>query len=104
MKIVIGPKMWRAVSIVQTHPGCSKLFVARQLHPACANGSNNALGYDPINRAIKAGLIIAEHLKNGSYSLTVKDSAPTRDDPLPGADTAGAVATNGGAPFSQSPP
>lgn len=65
----IGPQMSRAAAIVAANPGCSKLYVAAQLHIACRQGRNNALGYEPVNRAIKAGLIRAEY-RAGRYSLT----------------------------------
>lgn len=66
----IGPQMSRAVAIVAANPGCTKRFVAARLHIACREGRNNALGYDPVNRAIKAGLIKATY-SAGRYSLTV---------------------------------
>ncbi len=69
----IGPKMRRAASIVRANPGCSKLFVAEQLHAAAWNGRNYALGYEPINRAIRAGLIRARQGKGNRYSLNVSE-------------------------------
>lgn len=65
----IGPQMSRAARIVAANPGCSKLYVAAQLHIACRSGCNNALGYEPVNRAIRAGLIKAAY-SAGRYSLT----------------------------------
>ena len=67
----IGPQMERAVEIVRSNPGCSKLFVAARLHIGAANGTNNALGYEPVNRAIRAGLIVAKAGRGNSYSLVV---------------------------------
>ncbi len=66
---VIGGQMARAAASVASNPGCSKLFVGSRLHIACAQGKNNALGYEPINRAIKAGLIVAKAGKGNSYAL-----------------------------------
>lgn len=57
---VVGRQMARAAAIVASNPGCSKLFVAVRLHVAAASGKNMALGYEPVNRAIKAGLITAK--------------------------------------------
>ncbi|WP_066920447.1 hypothetical protein [Steroidobacter denitrificans] len=68
MSARVGYQMARAVGIVAAHPGCTKRFVAVRLHPAAASGRNNALGYDPINRAISAGLINATYSR-GRYSL-----------------------------------
>ncbi len=67
----IGPQMALAVSIVKNNPGCTKLFVAARVHHAAASGKNNAYGYDPVNRAIRAGLIVARRQKSGKYELTV---------------------------------
>lgn len=65
----IGPQMKLAVSIVSHNPGCCIRFVGVQLHKACANGKNNALGYAPVHRAIAAGLIQAKRL-GSRYALT----------------------------------
>ena len=65
--------MLRAVEIVRANPGCSKLFVGKRLHVACATGKNNAFGYGPVNRAIQAGLIIASGGPRNAYSLTVAE-------------------------------
>lgn len=53
----IGPQMSNAVFIARNNPGIVPLQVARQLHVAAATGRNMALGYEPINRAISAGLL-----------------------------------------------
>lgn len=53
----IGPQMQRALAYVQSHPGCAILPVAQHLHVGARTGTNNALGYNPVHRAIKAGLI-----------------------------------------------
>lgn len=66
----IGPQMAYAVSIVSANPGCCIRDVARRLHMAAANGRNNALGYNPVHRAIEAGLIQATY-DGRKYSLTV---------------------------------
>ncbi len=61
---MIGARMNEACGIVRFHPGCTKLFVARQIGP---NGSTR-YGYRAVDRAIKAGLIVATHQGN-RYSL-----------------------------------
>jgi len=69
----IGPQMSRAVAIVAANPGCSKRFVAMRISPHPIPSRNWALGYEPVNRAIRAGLIKATY-SDGRYSLTVADS------------------------------
>jgi hypothetical protein len=64
----IGPQMKRAVWIVRNNPGCSKLFVAKQLFPR----SPTYFGYCPVNRAIKAGLIKFK-IHSGRYQLFVDE-------------------------------
>jgi len=66
----IGPQMQAAVAYVSRHPGCCIRDVASDIHIAARTGRNNALGYDPVHRAIKAGLITAIRAA-GRYSLTV---------------------------------
>ena len=66
----IGPQMRRAAAYVAAHPGCSKLDVARYTLP-WAVGYNNAYAYGPIDRAIKAGLIVAGRGRGNAYSLRV---------------------------------
>lgn len=69
-RTVIGRQMSRAVSIVAANPGCNKFFVAAQLHIGARLGTNCAYGYEPVNRAIRAGLI--QTARNGnSYILTI---------------------------------
>ena len=53
----IGPKMHMAAWIVRQQPGCSKIDVARRISPHPIPSKNWALGYEPINRAIRSGLI-----------------------------------------------
>lgn len=53
----IGPKMMLAAKIVSENPGCNMYFVAKLLHPACMSGKNNKLGYEPVHRAVRAGVI-----------------------------------------------
>ena len=65
---VIGGQMARAAAIVASNPGCSKLTVASVLLPHCI-GKNNAMAYGPVNRAIKAGLIVAKAGKGNAYAL-----------------------------------
>ena len=66
----IGPQMARAIAIVESNPGCSKKFVAERISPHPVPARNWALGYEPVNRAIKAGLIHAVRRSN-RYELTV---------------------------------
>ena len=72
----IGPQMRRAVAYVAAHPGCSKIDVARYTLPH-AVGYNNAYAYGPIDRAIKAGLIIAGQGRGNAYSLRVPPDVAT---------------------------
>ena len=51
----IGPQMRRAVAYVAANPGCSKIDVARYI----------------LDRAIKAGLIVAWQGRGNAYSLRV---------------------------------
>jgi hypothetical protein len=69
----IGPQMSRAAAIVAANPGCTKLFVAERITPHPIPSKNWKLGYEPINRAIRAGLIKATY-SAGRYSLTAADS------------------------------
>lgn len=73
----IGPQMSRAVAIVTANPGCNKFYVGSRLHVACRSRKNCAIGYEPVNRAIRAGLICAEYIR-GHYSLSVP---PPTDEP-----------------------
>lgn len=71
----IGPQMAAAVAFVAANPGCVILAVAKHLHRGARTGRNNALGYNPAHRAIKAGLIRATPGKRaGSYALYVVQS------------------------------
>lgn len=65
----IGKQMASAVDFVRSHPGCAILPVAEALHRAARAGNNMALGYDPVHRAIAAGLILATRLPSGRYVL-----------------------------------
>ncbi len=68
----IGRAMARAVAYVETHPGCVMRDAARAVHVG-AYGRNNALGYDPIHRAIRAGVLTrAPGPRRGTYVLTVR--------------------------------
>lgn len=63
--------MAKAADIVSRNPKCCIYFVAKRLHVGARTGKNNALGYDPVHRAIRAGLIKAQKLQNGRYILTI---------------------------------
>ncbi len=65
----IGHQMQSAVAFVTANPGCAILPVAKHLHVGARRGTNNALGYNPVHRAIKAGLIRAERNARGCYAL-----------------------------------
>ena len=66
----VGPKMALAAALVEQTPGRKMYFYAKQIHPACRNGRDNSLGYDPIHRAIRAGLIV---LRDGRVYSTSKE-------------------------------
>ena len=53
----LGPQMLAAAYYVSNHPGCAILPVAKNIHIGAEQGTNNALGYDPVHRAMRAGLI-----------------------------------------------
>lgn len=61
--------MQRAVYIVRNNPGCTKKFVAEIISPHPNPYMNWALGYNPVNRAIRAGLIRAVRVNSGKYAL-----------------------------------
>lgn len=63
----IGPQMARAIKIVSANPGCSKLTVARRIAPY---GTGIQFGYRAVDRAIRAGEIVAKRLSN-RFALTV---------------------------------
>jgi hypothetical protein len=65
----IGPKMRQAADYVSRHPGCSKLDVARDLTNDPRANPHGHGQYDTIDKAIAAGLIVAERIGN-RYSLT----------------------------------
>lgn len=70
---VIGRAMARAIAYVERHPGCVMRDAARAVHIG-ARGKNNALGYDPIHRAIRAGVLTrAPGPRRGTYVLSVRD-------------------------------
>lgn len=70
----IGPQMQAAVEFVRNNPGCAILPVAKHLHVAARNGKNNAFGYNPVHRAIRAGLIRkTPGARTGSYALFVAE-------------------------------
>ena len=71
--IRIGEQMERATAIVRDNPGCSKKFIAELISPHPMPEKNWALGYEPVNRAISAGMIDAEITASGTYRLTVSE-------------------------------
>jgi len=64
--------MARAAEIVRNNPGCSIKFVAERISPHPTPSRNWALGYNPVHRAIDAGLIDAT-FAYGRYSLVAAD-------------------------------
>lgn len=70
----IGPAMAAAVWHVAQKPGCCKKYVAERISPHPQPSRNWALGYEPVNRAIRAGLLKAERQANGVYVLTLPEA------------------------------
>ena len=69
----IGPRMLEAVYFVAGHPGCAIRPCADAISPCPVPSRNNAYGYNPVHRAIDAGLISATYSR-GRYSLTLTDA------------------------------
>lgn len=76
----LGRQMLRAAAIVASNPGCAKIDVARRISPHPIPQKNWALGYNPVNRAICAGLIRAERNGNGVYRLYAAESLTAETD------------------------
>lgn len=75
----LGPLQERALLFLRKHGGSSKIAVARHLYPGAVN---IAVGYPPINRCIRMGLVRAEEGKqpkgNGlQYRLYLTDLGRT---------------------------
>jgi hypothetical protein len=68
----IGPQMKCAAEIVKLNPGCSIKFVAERISPHPMPEKNWALGYEPVHRAIAAGLIKAVRIRS-RYVLTAPE-------------------------------
>ncbi len=66
-RLMIGPKMTEAVRFVSQNEGCTKAAVAAHLAPG---NNDNRTGYDPVNRALRAGLI-ENHSAAGASDLRV---------------------------------
>jgi hypothetical protein len=64
----IGHKMRLAIDHVTRNPGCSKKRVAEALGASARDWQS---GYDPINRAIRAGLLTAVRGPRGVYALSL---------------------------------
>lgn len=62
----VGPRMQRAADYVALHPSCKKIDPARYVGPH----KSLQYGYQTVNRAIRAGLVLAVRLDNGRYALT----------------------------------
>lgn len=66
-----GHKMILACAIVARNPGCPKWTpAARCMINSRGDRMNNGFGYDPVNRAIAQGLLVARNL-GWKYSLTL---------------------------------
>jgi len=66
----IGSSMRAAVEFVRLNPNCAKLPAAE----ACGAHGSRKHGYAAVDRAIKAGLILAAPgARRGWYSLTVAE-------------------------------
>lgn len=65
----IGDRMRQVVTFVERHPGCSKRSAAAFVGPH----RSLQFGYRTVDRAITAGLIIADLRSNGRYRLTVPE-------------------------------
>lgn len=55
----VGPKMRAAAAYVERNPGCSKLDVAIGAVQNVSGSRDMGALYEPVNRAIRAGLIVA---------------------------------------------
>jgi hypothetical protein len=64
-----GRQMLRAALFVASNPGCAKIDVARHISPHPIPCRNWSLGYEPVDRAIRAGLIRAERGRGNTYRL-----------------------------------
>jgi len=65
----IGPCMEAVAAYVRENPGCPKIGPARHVAPK----GSLMYGYRSVDRAIRAGLVVAKRGKNGTYSLTIAD-------------------------------
>lgn len=71
----VGPKMQAAANYVARHPGCCKLDVALGAIQNRPGSRDMGVLYDPINRAIRAGLIVVRKGSSGTrYRLYTPDS------------------------------
>lgn len=67
----IGPCMELVAMYVRLNPGCPKLHAAEFVGP---HGSRR-YGYRAVDRAIKAGLIVARQGKGNRYALYTGDDS-----------------------------
>jgi len=72
----IGHQMREVIAIVQRNPGCNKKYVAEIISPYDHPEKSWRLGYNPINRAIRQGLIRAIKVKGGIYQLFAVEAEP----------------------------
>lgn len=70
-----GPKMLAAIDHVRRNPGGPKISTALYCAPYGETDQPGLrFGYRVVDRAIAAGLLNAERLPGGSYSLTVTEA------------------------------
>jgi hypothetical protein len=70
----IGPKMRAVVDFVRRNPGCTKLAAAKWAWGLVGvRALRMSYMYGPVDRAIAAGLIVAERTKGGAYALRVAE-------------------------------
>ena len=67
----LGPKMYAVKEYVRVHPGCTKLAAALHVAPSRYGRIGVGYGYRSVNRAIKAGLVIATQINVSRYALKV---------------------------------
>lgn len=65
----IGPRMQAAVEFVRANPGCPIKPVAEHITPCPRADMDWSCGYEPVHRAIRAGLIRAGSGKGNAYAL-----------------------------------
>lgn len=89
---MIGVRMQDAARYVRTHPGCAKIDAARYAGPY----GSLRYGYQTINRALRAGLILAlPGFRKGAYALYAIPEDFPDIQPLGGGDEIFVFASDG---------